>query len=73
MTHRSFKAIQPLDVVARGLMDKGHSLGPREDRFHEYTRLVRGESEITIYACGCIRAEDDNAARTLMAVCRGAE
>jgi hypothetical protein len=68
---RSFKAAQPLDAVARGLMDKGYTLGPRNDRFHEYTRLVKGESVIVVYACGCVLADDDQAAKTLLSVCGG--
>jgi hypothetical protein len=68
---RSFKAVQPLDTVARGLMDAGYSLGPRDDRFHEYTRLIKGESQIVVYACGCVLADDDQAAKTLLGVCGG--
>jgi hypothetical protein len=75
MTHppRSFRAVVPLDQLARGLMDQGFSLGPRDDRFHEYTRLNKGESQIVIFACGCVQAEDDSAAKTLLGVCGGAK
>jgi hypothetical protein len=75
MTHppRSFRAVVPLDQLARGLMDQGFSLGPRDDIHHEFTRLNKGESEIVIYACGCVQAQDDQAAKTLFKVCGGAK
>jgi hypothetical protein len=72
-TPRSYRAVVPLDQLARGLMDQGYSLAARTDVHHEYSRLIRGESEITVFNCGCIRAEDAIAAKVLAGVCRGAK